>query len=212
MNRHHTAGLLRLGTLGLGTIVLLLKGMFPAEALAATQAESQENKTKPASTPTKKSSDADTLEEIVVTAEKRAEGLQNIPIAITAISADTLEKASVKDVSDLVQVAPSLQYGTRSTNIFIAMRGIGQAGQDIGSQSGVTVALDGVPLLDHFMMNAAFLDLERVEVLRGPQGTIAGRNATGGAININAKAPTHATEGDLALTVGDYSRYGVKER
>jgi len=210
MNRHHTAGLLRLGTLGLGTIVLLLKGMFPAEALAATQAESQENKTKPASTPTKKSSDADTLEEIVVTAEKRAEGLQNIPIAITAISADTLEKASVKDVSDLVQVAPSLQYGTRSTNIFIAMRGIGQAGQDIGSQSGVTVALDGVPLLDHFMMNAAFLDLERVEVLRGPQGTIAGRNATGGAINIYAKEPTNATGGDLALTVGDYSRRGIR--
>ena len=60
------------------------------------------------------------------------------------------------------------------------------------------------------MMNAAFLDIDRVEVLRGPQGTIAGRNATGGAINIDAKAPTNATEGDVAFTVGDYSRRGVK--
>jgi iron complex outermembrane recepter protein len=210
MNRHHTAGLLRLGTLCLGTIVLLVIGMLPAEALAATKAERQENKTKPASTAATKSPDGETLEEVLVTAEKRSEGLQNIPIAITAIPAETLEKASVKDVSDLVLVAPSLQYGTRSTNIFIAMRGIGQAGQDIGSQSGVTVALDGVPLLSQFMMNAAFLDLERVEVLRGPQGTIAGRNATGGAINIYAKEPTNETGGDLALTLGDHSRRGIR--
>jgi iron complex outermembrane receptor protein len=178
-------------------MVLLLEGLLPTQAWSAEAAAA-------------KSTDNDVLQEVVVTAEKRAEGLQNIPIAITAISGNTLEKASVKDVSDLVQLAPSLQFGTRSTNIFIALRGIGQAGQDIGSQSGVTVALDGVPLLDHFMMNAAFLDIDRVEVLRGPQGTIAGRNATGGAINIGSKAPTNATEGDLAITGGNYSRYGVK--
>src|SRR6201985_2205062 len=187
MNRHQIARLSCNSTLSLGTIMLALHGMVPTAARAAETAAG-------------KSPDDDVLQEIVVTAEKRAEGLQNIPIAITAISGDTLEKASVKDVSDLVQVTPSLQFGTRSTNIFIALRGIGQAGQDIGSQPGVTVALDGVPLLEQFMMNAAFLDIDRVEVLRGPQGTIAGRNATGGAINIDAKAPTNATEGDLALT------------
>ncbi|MDG3444309.1 TonB-dependent receptor [Nitrospirillum amazonense] len=150
------------------------------------------------------------LEEILVTAEKRAEGLQNIPIAITAVSGETLEKAGVKEVGDLVQLAPSLQFGTRSTNVFIAMRGIGQAGQDIGSQSGVTVSLDGVPLLNHFMMNPSFLDVERVEVLRGPQGTIQGRNATGGAINVNSKAPTDQTDAELALTGGNYARFGAK--
>lgn len=150
------------------------------------------------------------LEEVVVTAEKRAEGLQNIPIAITAISDLTLEKAGVKEVGDLVQLTPSLQFGTRSTNIFIAMRGIGQAGQDIGSQSGVTVSLDGVPLLNHFMMNPAFMDIERVEVLRGPQGTIAGRNATGGAINIYSKGPSDQNDGSLAFTAGNRSRLGLK--
>jgi iron complex outermembrane recepter protein len=150
------------------------------------------------------------LEEIVVTAEKRAEGLQNIPIAITALSDATLVKAGVKEVGDLVQLTPSLQFGTRSTNVFIAMRGIGQAGQDIGSQSGVTVSLDGVPLLNHFMMNPSFMDIERVEVLRGPQGTIAGRNATGGAINIYSRGPTRQDDGSLSLTVGDRSRLGLR--
>ena len=88
------------------------------------------------------------LEEVVVTAEKRAEGLQNVANAVTAVSGATLERAGVTQVGDLVQVAPSLQFGTRSTNVFIAIRGISQAGQDIGSQSGVTVSLDGVPLLN----------------------------------------------------------------
>lgn len=182
----------RAGALPLGAAALLASVALPASAFA----QSRTNEA--------------ALEEVVVTAEKRAEGLQNIPIAITAISETTLERAGAKEVGDLVQLTPSLQFGTRSTNVFIAMRGIGQAGQDIGSQSGVTVSLDGVPLLNHFMMNPAFLDLERVEVLRGPQGTIAGRNATGGAINIHSKAPTPDRDGSLSVTVGDRSRRGVR--
>lgn len=150
------------------------------------------------------------VEEVVVTAEKRAEGLQNVSNAITAVSGATLARASVREVGDLTQLTPSLQFGTRSTNVFIAIRGIGQAGQDIGSQSGVEVALDGVPLLNHFMMNPSFLDVDRVEVLRGPQGTISGRNATGGAINIYSAAPTNRTDGDISFTAGDYARLGVK--
>lgn len=181
----------RAGVLPIGA-ALLAGVALPAAAVAQTRA-----------------SDA-TLEEVVVTAEKRAEGLQNIPIAITAISDATLQRAGAKEVGDLVQLTPSLQFGTRSTNVFIAMRGIGQAGQDIGSQSGVTVSLDGVPLLNHFMMNPAFLDIERVEVLRGPQGTIAGRNATGGAINIHSKAPTAGNDASLSVTVGNRARRGLK--
>ena len=149
------------------------------------------------------------IADIIVTAEKRSEGLQNVPIAITALSGSTLEKSGVKTVGDLTQLTPSLQFGTRSTNNFIALRGIGQAGQDIGSQSGVTVSLDGVPLLNHFMMDPAFLDVERVEVLRGPQGTFQGRNATGGAINVYSNAPTDSTDGAISFNVGNYKRVGV---
>ena len=94
--------------------------------------------------------------------------------------------------------------------MFIAVRGIGQAGQDIGSQSGVTVSQDGVPLLNHFMMDGTFLDVSRVEVLRGPQGTFEGRNATGGAINVYSNLPTQTFAGAIAATAGDYDRFGVR--
>lgn len=192
----------RMRALGLGATALFGGCLVPGHVWAQTQSNN--------ATSGGEALREIVLEEIVVTAEKRAEGLQNIPIAITAVSGATLEKAGIKEVGDLVQLAPSLQFGTRSTNVFIAMRGIGQAGQDIGSQSGVTVSLDGVPLLNHFMMNPAFLDIERVEVLRGPQGTIQGRNATGGAINIYSKGPTEQTEGEIGLTAGNYSRLGIK--
>jgi iron complex outermembrane receptor protein len=187
----------------LGATALGGSQLFPAAALAQTQPRA--TTASPAD-----AQDDGGIKDIVVTAEKRAEGVQNIPIAITAVTGSTLAKAGVEDVGDLVQLAPSLQFGTRSTNVFIAIRGIGQAGQDIGSQSGVTVALDGVPLLNHFMMNPSFLDIQRVEVLRGPQGTIAGRNATGGAINVYSNAPVEGTEGELALSVGNYARFGAK--
>lgn len=189
--------------------------MVPAQAWAQAQPPQDEAQSAPRQPTATGTTPADAqndnrIDDIVVTAEKRSEGLQNIPIPITAVSGQTLERAGVKNVNDLVQLVPSLQFGTRSTNIFIALRGIGQAGQDIGSQSGVTVSLDGVPLLNHFMMNPSFLDVERVEVLRGPQGTIQGRNATGGAINVYSKGPTDQTEGDASVTVGNYARFGVK--
>jgi iron complex outermembrane receptor protein len=197
--------------------ICLFPTLAHAQDSAAAQSAAAPSQTAPAARPT----DADHapkadsasqntgIADIVVTAEKRPEGLQNVPIAITALSGKTLEKAGVKTVGDLTQLTPSLQFGTRSTNNFIALRGIGQAGQDIGSQSGVTVSLDGVPLLNHFMMDPAFLDVERVEVLRGPQGTFQGRNATGGAINVYSNAPTDSTDGALSLNVGNYDRIGV---
>jgi iron complex outermembrane receptor protein len=150
------------------------------------------------------------LEDVVVTAERRSEGLQNVPIAITALSGNTLEEAGVNSVGELVQLTPSLQFGERFGNVFIAVRGIGQAGQDIGSQSGVTVSQDGVPLLNHFMMDGTFLDVSQVAVLRGPQGTFEGRNATGGAINVYSNLPTDELAGTIAVTAGDYDRLGVR--
>lgn len=153
---------------------------------------------------------AQQLEDVVITAEKRREGLQNVPIAITAVTGETLEAAGIKSAGDLPQLAPSLQFGERFGNVFFSLRGIGQAGQDIGNQSGVSVSQDGVPYLSQFMMNATFLDLARVEVLRGPQGTIAGRNATGGAINLYSNLPTDTLEGELTAGVGNYDQRLVR--
>ncbi|WP_308910352.1 TonB-dependent receptor [Pseudokordiimonas caeni] len=187
----------------LGASALISGWLMSAEAVAQSQppagaAEADE----PA--------DIGEIEDIIVTAQKRREGLQNVPIAITALSGETLQKAGLKSVGDLVQITPSLQFGERFGNIFIALRGIGQAGQDIGSQAGITVSQDGVPFLNHFMMDGTFLDVSRVEVLRGPQGTIEGRNATGGAINVHSNLPTDTPEGEVALTFGNYSRYGIR--
>lgn len=211
----------RAGALLLGATALSGACLFPtaaqaqdsgaAQSVPAQPTSGDQSSQKPPATPDQQDATSQNsgIADIIVTAEKRAEGLQNVPIAITAVSGSTLEKAGVKTVGDLTQLTPSLQFGTRSTNNFIALRGIGQAGQDIGSQSGVTVSLDGVPLLNHFMMDPAFLDVERVEVLRGPQGTFQGRNATGGAINVYSNAPTDSTDGAISFNVGNYKRVGV---
>lgn len=209
------ASVLLLGATALSGALIVSTPVRAQDSAAAQSVPTPSPTGKPVATP--KAAQADQgdasqntgIADIVVTAEKRAEGLQNVPIAITAVSGATLEKAGVKTVGDLTQLTPSLQFGSRSTNNFIALRGIGQAGQDIGSQSGVTVSLDGVPLLNHFLMDPAFLDVERVEVLRGPQGTFQGRNATGGAINVYSNAPTDSTDGAISFNVGNYKRVGV---
>lgn len=201
MKLKRTAGLLRNGMIYLGASTLL--SGFGISAQAQSQSQTQKD-----ATPT---ADADAIiEDIVVTAERRSEGLQNVPIAMTALSGDTLQEAGVSSVGELVQLTPSLQFGERFGNVFIAVRGIGQAGQDIGSQSGVTVSQDGVPLLNHFMMDGTFLDVSQVAVLRGPQGTFEGRNATGGAINVYSNQPTDYFTGAVALTAGEYERWGVR--
>lgn len=205
MKLTRTAGLVRSGMICLGASTLFHGFGLTAEAQAQNQAQGQAQKDAGPSV------DTDSIiEDIVVTAERRSEGLQNVPIAITAISGDTLQEAGVTSVGELVQLAPSLQFGERFGNVFIAVRGIGQAGQDIGSQSGVTVSQDGVPLLNHFMMDGTFLDVSQVAVLRGPQGTFEGRNATGGAINVYSNLPTDEFAGSVAVTAGQYERWGVR--
>lgn len=201
MKLTRTAGLLRSRMICLGASTLFCG--FGLTAEAQTQSQAQEDAAP--------SADKDVIiEDIVVMAERRSEGLQNVPIAITALSGDTLQEAGVTSVGELVQLAPSLQFGERFGNVFIAVRGIGQAGQDIGSQSGVTVSQDGVPLLNHFMMDGTFLDVSQVAVLRGPQGTFEGRNATGGAINVYSNLPTDEFAGSVAVTAGEYERWGVR--
>jgi iron complex outermembrane receptor protein len=193
---------------GLGAAALLSGCLVSAQASAQSQSKGHSGQSARASL--KRELDDTQIETVVVTAEKRAEKLQNVPIAIAAFKGHTLRHAGVTAVRDLDLLSPSLQYGTRSGNIFIAIRGIGQEGQDIGSQPGVVVALDGVPLLNNFMMDPTFLDVQRVEVLRGPQGTFEGMNALGGAINIYSNPPTDKYEGGLSATMGNYSRFGLK--
>lgn len=146
------------------------------------------------------------LEEVIVTAEKRAENLQNVPIAISAFSGADIEQAGVTGIESLKQLSPSLQFGKGPIDNFVSIRGIGAELINVSAEAGVSIAQDGVPFSSQTMFDADFLDVERVEVLRGPQGTIAGRNATGGTINIYSKRPTPEFAGQVKASVGNYSR------
>lgn len=150
------------------------------------------------------------IEEVIVTAEKRAESIQDLPIAISAYSGETLVQGGVEGLQNLQRIAPSLQLERQpglATRINI--RGIGTS---FGEEVAVAVSRDGVAYANSQLITgeADFFDVERVEVLRGPQGTISGRNATGGAINIHSKRPTEELEGSVKATIGNYDQLGVE--
>jgi iron complex outermembrane receptor protein len=149
------------------------------------------------------------LGEVVVTAEKRPERISRLPVAISAYGGQTLSNAGVQGVRDLETLAPSLEITSKGSETYISIRGIGTQVASIGSEAGVTVSQDGVVFARDLFFDTDFLDVQRVEVLRGPQGTISGRNSTGGAINIISNRPTDKAEGEFDLTAGNYSRFAA---
>ena len=146
------------------------------------------------------------LEEIVVTAQKRSENLQDVPVSVTAFTADQLKDQRVGDVLALSGLSPGLQIKTddNAANPRIFIRGIGVNDFNPATASAVGVYVDGVYVASPLAQMAGFYDLQQVEVLRGPQGTLYGRNTTGGAINVTTKRPTSTPEGNLAV---DYGRF-----
>lgn len=142
--------------------------------------------------------------EIVVTAQRRAQSVQDVPLAVTALEGETLAQEGVRGVEDLGEVAPSLSITTSgATQIF--MRGVGSTNVTPVGDSAVAVHLDGVYLARSNALNAQFYDIARVEVVRGPQGTLYGRNATAGAINIITNQPRFDFEGAAAVEYGNYN-------
>lgn len=134
---------------------------------------------------------ATTIEDIVVTATKRETRLQDTPIAITAFSANDLERAGVADLRDLSALAPGLYIGGNagSGSNPITIRGIGSLANGLGADEGVGIYIDGIYQARITGAIFDFADIDRIEILRGPQGTLYGRNATGGAINISTLTP-----------------------
>ena len=131
-----------------------------------------------------------TLEEVVVTATKRAESLQDIPIAVTAFTGEQMEAAGVKDIRDIAGQTPGLQIKSRGeTEGAVFIRGIGSVAPGIGADPAVGIYIDGLYASRGTNATAAFFDVERVEVVKGPQGTLFGRNASAGAISILTRKP-----------------------
>jgi len=135
--------------------------------------------------------DSTQLEQITVTATKRLERLQDVPVAVTALTSDTLERNNVREIADLVKLSPALQvtYGSQPGNFVISMRGIGTFSNGIAVESDVAVVIDDVPLSYQAASFMDLIDVERVEVLRGPQSTLFGKSAIAGVLNITTSAP-----------------------
>ncbi len=147
------------------------------------------------------------LEEIIVTAEKREASIQDTALAITAVSGDLLESGGLDEIEDLSLDVPSLVFSRAGGEAQLYIRGVGTNLFGIGQDSSVAVHQDGVYQGRAQMGLTQFLDVERVEVLRGPQGTLYGRNATAGVINIIHRAPGDEPEGYVNLSLGNFNRY-----
>ncbi|MBL4801909.1 MAG: TonB-dependent receptor [Emcibacter sp.] len=145
------------------------------------------------------------LEEIIVTAQKRDESIQDIPVAVTAVGQDQLERSSVQNIMDVQFLAPSLQVANHFGGTRIFIRGIGLTSISLGADGSTAFHVDGTIIARPGAQGGAFFDLERVEVLRGPQGTLYGRNATAGSINLITKKPSEELEGKFSLSYGNYN-------
>jgi iron complex outermembrane recepter protein len=147
----------------------------------------------------------DSIPEIIVTAQKRTENLQDVPLAVTAVTGDSLQSRQVTGVGDLAAIAPNVNVGSFGGQARIAIRGIGFDTINPGSEGRVAYYIDGVYVSRPAAQFGTFFDVDRVEVLRGPQGTLYGRNATGGAISVVANQPTSVETGYTNITYGNYN-------
>ena len=151
------------------------------------------------------------IEEIVVTAQKRTERLRDVPVAISVFSASSIDQTGVRELKDVADYIPNLQISEgndfRST---VTIRGVGAQSRNIGFDSRVGVYLDGVYIGMSPAINQELLNLERIEVLRGPQGTLFGKNTVAGAINLITRKPDDDLRGMASIDVGNLNYREIK--
>jgi iron complex outermembrane recepter protein len=150
------------------------------------------------------------LETIIVTAEKRSEDLQNAPVAVQSIAGDSLAQNGVLDLRDLSREVPAVQVETLAGSTVLSIRGIRTSDATAGGESPNAVYVDGANYSRLTGLGGMLFDIDRVEVLKGPQGTLFGRNATGGAFNITTRKPTDDYSSDLQLEGGNYSMQRIE--
>jgi iron complex outermembrane recepter protein len=154
------------------------------------------------------------IQDIIVTARRTSENLQTVPVAVTALNSEALDAKQVFVVTDLARTAPSLSIGTGGTGpasiVYLAIRGQAQNSPNSLSDASVGVYIDGVYVARPIVGNLGFVDAAGAEVLRGPQGTLFGRNTTGGALNLTSNQPTDRLEGSFKLGTGNYKQRVVE--
>lgn len=151
------------------------------------------------------------LEEVVVTARKREESLQDIPVSLTALSQQDIEGKGLQDMQDLVTLVPNVSFQDRGTSSSaIGIRGITTEARNIGLEDSVGMYVDGVYIGRAHFFNMDLADVQQIEVLRGPQGTLFGKNTVAGAINITTSSVADELEGKVTLSAGNHGlRRGI---
>jgi len=155
-------------------------------------------------------SSQDILGDIVVTAQRRAERLQDVPMAVSAFSASTLEHANVEGVTDLKTVVPAFNAEGSFGTVVPFLRGVGNPAVIVGNEASVPIYVDGIYISRLQPTFFEFNDIERVEVLKGPQGTLFGRNSTGGLVQIITRDPTNEPTINGSLGYGTYQTVKAK--
>lgn len=150
------------------------------------------------------------MEEVVVTAQKREENLQDVPISVSAFSAETLSAKGITNPTDLQLVTPGLNYTSLANYSIIYLRGVGTDAFIPSADGSVATYIDGIYFPFASGLAQSFGALERIEVLKGPQGTLFGRNSTGGAINIITKKPSFDFENSIEMSYADYNQIKAK--
>lgn len=160
--------------------------------------------------------DSGGLEEVVVTARKQTENLQQVPIAVSVFNAASIESKGIDSIVGIADFSPNVTLdftspiSGASSALVAFIRGIGQSDFAINFEPGVGIYVDGVYYARTIGSTIDLMDVERVEVLKGPQGTLFGRNTIGGAINVTTKAPGDEFGGKAEITIGEFSRRDVR--
>ena len=188
-----------------GVAVISLTGSSAAFAQAAKQAQSGPDQSADAAT-------ANAGNEIIVTATKREQTLQEVPVAVSVTTADQIERAQIRDIKDIQSLVPSLRVSTsqNSSATTYSIRGFGTSANNIGLEPSVAVFVDGVYRSRAFAQIGDLPDIQRVEVLRGPQSTLFGKNASAGVISIISKKPSFQFGGNLEASYGNFNAIVVK--
>lgn len=151
------------------------------------------------------------LDEIVVTAQRRAENLQTVPLSVTVLGGKLIQDLQISTTEGLAQFTPSLYiYAEAVGSERYTIRGLGRTTEDLSADPGVAVFLNDAYLPRQGIANMGMFDVERVEVLKGPQGTLYGKNASAGVINIITRAPTRELDGYVDLDVGNFGRFDAR--
>ncbi|MFA5630157.1 MAG: TonB-dependent receptor [Porticoccaceae bacterium] len=156
------------------------------------------------------SSSARGLEEIIVTAQRRAQNLQDVPIAVSAITSSVAEKIGVIDISSMKQMVPGFTFNRQGAGAQPFVRGVGNPSTVIGNEPSVALYVDDQYLPTSYAAIYEFNNIDSIEVLKGPQGTLFGRNATGGVVHVHTRNPTHETTASVDIGLANHDTTKVQ--